>query len=61
MYIILKISKNFVLLAEHIDEPLTPAPLADKLLENHPIFRVPIVVIPGIVIVLLLVLLLMCF
>ena len=34
-------------LADHIDELLTPAPLADKALENHAIFQVPIIIIPG--------------
>ncbi len=30
-----------------MDEVLTPAPLSDKVLERHPIFQVPIIVVPG--------------
>ena len=33
--------------ASRLDDLLTPAPLSDKSLENHTIFRVPIIVIPG--------------
>ena len=32
---------------QHIDEVLTPAPLIEKDTENHAIFKVPIIVIPG--------------
>jgi len=33
--------------ASRLDDLLTPAPLSDKSLENHTIFRVPIIVVPG--------------
>ena len=33
--------------ASRLDDLLSPAPLSDKSLENHTIFRVPIVVVPG--------------
>ena len=33
--------------ASRLDDLLTPAPLSDKSLENHTIFHVPIIVIPG--------------
>ena len=36
-----------MLSAQHIDEMLTPAPLVEKNMEKHAIFRVPIIVIPG--------------
>ena len=36
-----------MLTVQHIDEVLTPAPLIEKDTENHAIFTVPIIVIPG--------------
>ena len=33
--------------ASKLDDLLTPAPLSDRSLENHTIFRVPIIVVPG--------------
>jgi len=33
--------------ASRLDDLLTPAPLSDKSLENHTVFRVPIIVVPG--------------
>jgi len=33
--------------ASKLDDLLTPAPLSDKSLENHTIFRVPIAIVPG--------------
>ena len=33
--------------ASRLDDLLTPAPLSDKSLENHTIFHVPIIVVPG--------------
>ena len=36
-----------LLTVQHIDEVLTPAPLIEKDTENHAIFKVPIIVIPG--------------
>jgi len=30
-----------------LDEHLTPAPLVDSSLSNNPVFKIPIVVIPG--------------
>jgi len=38
---------HFLCTGTHVDELLTPAPLSDKMLENHAIFRIPIAVIPG--------------
>ena len=39
--------RRFRLTVQHIDEVLTPAPLIEKDTENHAIFKVPIIVIPG--------------
>jgi len=33
--------------ASKLGDLLTPAPLSDRSLENHTIFRVPIIVVPG--------------
>lgn len=37
----------FVAAASHVDDLLMPAPLSDKSLDNHAIFRIPIIVVPG--------------
>ena len=42
-----KLNVFFSLSAEHVDEALTPAPLADKSKEHNPIFKVPLIIIPG--------------
>ena len=35
------------IVAQHIDEALTAAPLVDKTMEKNSIFLVPIIVVPG--------------